>query len=180
MKRFLLAGACILVMVFSGALLSAQEVYWDGEVTVDDTITDKDTKLKIGEPLDPDKLYTQEIYDSRQLPEIDEPSEFPEVSPEPTAIPRPTTVTPAPRRPASVDQPRTTTTRQPTTPGRSPRRSPGTSIDTSPATTDQTKQRTQTQAVDELPPKPDTKKMPWGQVDVKPAEPKDKPLQWGR
>jgi len=161
-------------MVLSGALLYAQEVYWDGEVTVDDTITDKDTKLKIGEPLDPDKLYTQEIYDSRQLPEIDEPSEFPEVSPEPTAIPRPTTVAPAPRRPATVDRPRATTTR------RSRDTTRGRGIDTPPAVTDQTKQGTQTPAINELPPKPDAKKMQWGQVDVKPAEPKDKPLQWGR
>jgi len=175
-----LAGVCILVMVFSVAAVYAQEVYWDGEATVDDTITDKDTKLKIGEPLDPDKLYTQEIYDSRELPEIDEPSEFPELSPTPAAVPSPTTVTPPPRRSTTLEQPRSTTTRQPSVSGRGAGATRGRSVDTPPAVTDQPQQQTQTQPVDDLPPKPDTKKMPWGQVDVKPAEPKGKTLQWGR
>jgi hypothetical protein len=190
MKRVLLLVVMVLMVCSPLAVSYAEdEVYWEGITPADPTITDKDFRLDFKLPA-AKSLGDLEIYD--QPKDIFEEEESaapapPAASAEPQLRPpvQPRSLT---RPPADVS-PRTT--------GTTPRSSEiiPQPAETSPGTTESvTKRRkgstaTQVQQSDEGRRTPAAssdeldmagqKRMKWGQVDVKPAEPKGK-FQWGQ
>ncbi len=200
MKRVLLLGVMILMVCSPLAVSYAEdEVYWEGITPADPTITDKDFRLDFKTPA-AKSLGDLEIYD--QPKDIFEEEESAEQAP-PAASATPTApVAPAepqlrpPIQPRSLTRPSADVS--PRTTGTTPRSSEiiPQPAETSPGSTESTIQRrqgspaTQVQQSDEgrstpVPASADEldragqKKMKWGQVDVKPAEPKGK-FQWGQ
>jgi len=194
MKRVLLLGVMILMVCSPLAVSYAEdEVYWEGITPDEPTITDKDFRLDFKVPA-AKSLGDLEIYDQpKDIFEEDESA-----APARTASP----VAPAEPQLRPPAQPRTLTRPpadvSPRTTGTTPRSSEiiPPPAETSPGTTESINQRrrgstgTQVQQSDEggrtpLPASADEldragqKKMKWGQVDVKPAEPKGK-FQWGQ
>jgi hypothetical protein len=194
MKRVLLLGVMILMVCSPLAVTYAEdEVYWEGITPADPTITDKDFRLDFKIPA-AKSLGDLEIYDQPKDIFEEEESAAPvrTASPVAPAEPqlRPSTQPRSLTRPPADVSPRTT--------GTTPRSSEiiPQPTETSPRTTESIIQRrrgpssTQVQQSDEgrstpVPASSDEldragqKKMKWGQVDVKPAEPKGK-FQWGR
>jgi len=194
MKRVLLLGVMILMVCSPLAVTYAEdEVYWEGRTPADPTITGKDFRLDFKTPA-AKSLGDLEIYD--QPKDIFEEEES--AAPARTTTP----VTPAgpqlrpPIQPRSLTRPPADVS--PRTTGTTPRSSEiiPQPAETSPGTTESVIQRrqgstaTQVQQSDEdrstpVPASADEldragqKKMKWGQVDVKPAEPKGK-FQWGQ
>jgi len=194
MKRVLLLGVIILMVCSPLAVTYAEdEVYWEGRTPADPTITGKDFRLDFKTPA-AKSLGDLEIYD--QPKDIFEEEES--AAPARTTTP----VTPAepqlrpPIQPRSLTRPPADVS--PRTTGTTPRSSEiiPQPAETSPGTTESVIQRrqgstaTQVQQSDEdrstpVPASADEldragqKKMKWGQVDVKPAEPKGK-FQWGQ
>jgi hypothetical protein len=175
------------------------EVYWEGITPADPTITDKDFRLDFKLPA-AKSLGDLEIYD--QPKDIFEEEESAAPTP-PAASARPSApATPAEPQLRPPVQPRGLTRPpadvSPRTTGTTPRSSEiiPQPTETSPGSTESTIKRrrgssaTQVQQSDEgrrtpAPASADEldragqKKMKWGQVDVKPAEPKGK-FQWGQ
>ena len=199
MKRVLLLGVMILMVCSPLAVSYAEdEVYWEGITPADPTITDKDFRLDFKLPA-AKSLGDLEIYD--QPKDIFEEEESAAPTP-PAASARPTApVAPAEPQLRPPVQPRGLTRPpadvSPRTTGTTPRSSEiiPQPAETSPGRTESTIRRqqksrgTQVQkneedrsaplpASDELD-KAGEKKMKWGQVDVKPSEPKGK-FQWGQ
>lgn len=194
MKRVLLLGVMILMVCSPLAVSYAEdEVYWEGITPDEPTITDKDFRLDFKVPA-AKSLGDLEIYDQpKDIFEEDE-SVAPAVTTTPVAPTEPQLRPPAqPRtltRPPADVSPRTT--------GTIPRSSEiiPPPAETSPRTTESINQRRQGStgtevqqsneggrmpspvSADELD-RAGQKKMKWGQVDVKPAEPKGK-FQWGQ
>ncbi len=194
MKRVLLLGVMILMVCSPLVVTYAEdEVYWEGRTPADPTITDKDFRLDFKTPA-AKSLGDLEIYDQPKDIFEEEESAAPARTTTPVAPGEPQLRPPVqPRsltRPPADVSPRTT--------GTTPRSSEiiPQPAETSPGTTESVIQRrqgstaTQVQQSDEdrstpVPASADEldragqKKMKWGQVDVKPAEPKGK-FQWGQ
>jgi len=178
MKRGLFLGVMLLLLSFPMGLAHAAEMYWDG-IPADEEITDDDFKYKYGEPKSTQSLGDLEVYDNNlviNVPGPDDPPAPDYDAPEPiiprsVSAPRSTDAAPPQPRvaPRSTDTGRT---RAPTV-RRSQERAPKPAtqeIETQPGSSEQT--------VSGEPAPPPEKKMKWGQVDVKPTEPKGK-FQWG-
>jgi hypothetical protein len=196
MKRVLLLVVMVLMVCSPLAVSYAEdEVYWEGITPADPTITDKDFRLDFKLPA-AKSLGDLEIYD--QPKDIFEEEESAAPAP-PVASAGPTApVAPAEPQLRPPVQPRGLTRPpadvSPRTTGTTPRASEiiPQPAETSPGTTESIKQRRAPTRVqqsneggrapaassDELD-MPGQKKMKWGQVDVKPAEPKGK-FQWGQ
>jgi hypothetical protein len=195
MKRLLLLGVMILMVCSPLAVTYAEdEVYWEGRTPADPTITDKDFRLDFKTPA-AKSLGDLEIYDQPKDIFAEDQSAAPTP---PAAAARPT----GPAAPAEPQlrppvQPRSLTRPpadvSPRTTGATPRSTEIVPLpaETTPGATESTikrRQRSTTPQVqrseedrsapDELD-KAGQKKMKWGQVDVKPAEPKGK-FQWGQ
>jgi hypothetical protein len=179
MKRILFLGVLALLLSFPMGIVNAAEIYWDG-MPADEEITDDDFKLKYGVPSDTKSLGDLEIYDNNLLINVPGPDDPVEPDYEsgapipPRAVTAPRSMDVAPPQPRIA--PRTTepgTTRGPTV-RRTPTQAP------KPATQEiESPPRPATeQAAPDQPPATGEKKMKWGQVDVKPSEPKTK-FQWG-
>jgi hypothetical protein len=180
MKRLLIMGLIALCsLAFLDKVFSA-EIYWDRNAPVDDTITPQD----FGENQDSqaDETPTRfNMYDDFNVPDSDSPrpagrADQP-VVPEPEELTRPQAIVPVPVTPASrnpdtlprtsVDSPRPATT----VPGaldvqRGPQRTP---------TADSQNVQGRGESTGD---KPVTKRMQWGQVDVKPSEERPQ-FKWG-
>jgi hypothetical protein len=196
MKRVLLLVVMVLMVCSPLAVSYAEdEVYWEGITPADPTITDKDFRLDFKLPA-AKSLGDLEIYDQPKDIFAEEESAPPAASARPTAP-----VAPAEPQLRPPVQPRGLTRPpadvSPRTTGTTPRSSEiiPQPAETSPGATESVIKRrkgstaTQVQQSDEGGRTPAAsadeldmagqKKMKWGQVDVKPAEPKGK-FQWGQ
>jgi len=167
-----------LLLSFPFGMVHAAEIYWDG-TPAEAEIDDSDFKFKYGERRDAKSLGDLEIYDNNlviNVPGPDEPSEADyesgaPIPPRAVTAPRSTDVAPPQPRvaPRATD---TGTTRGPVmrrTPDQTPK----------PVTQEiKTQPRPGEQTTTEQPAATPEKKMKWGQVDVKPSEPKTK-FKWG-
>lgn len=177
MKRILFLGVMVMLLSFPMGMAHAAEIYWDG-LAADETIGDEDFKYKYGEPKSTKSLGDLEIYDNNLVINVEGPDDAPApdytsdapIPPRSVSTPRSTDAPPPQPRVA----PRVTDTgRTRDSVKRSPERAPKPAtqeIETQPGATEQT--------VSGEPAPPPEKKMKWGQVDVKPAEPKTK-FKWG-
>jgi hypothetical protein len=195
MKRLLLL-AVMVVMVCSPLAVSyaEDEVYWEGSTAGEPTITDKDFTLDFKLP-SAKSLGDLEIYDQpKDIFEEDESAAAPAEPTAPVATAEPQLR--APIQPRSLTRPSTDVV--PPTPRATPRASEiiPQQAETNPGSTESTIRRqkgslpTQVQqsnegtsasgspSADQLD-RAGEKKMKWGQVDVKSAEPKGK-FQWGQ
>jgi len=195
MKRLLVLGFLVMAVSAVACIAMADDVYWDFSVP-DDTITDRDFSRDYGVPLPSQSRGQGEMYDQFQVPDIEsrsgEVQEVPE-APVRARIPdTPARVTPSVQPPETSRPSRSITTRQPET-----IRKPVTTTTPKPAETDpgtvssglerpEKTDGTQTTDADlkKAAPspssevstqRPTTRRMRWGQMDVKPSEPKAQP-----
>ncbi|MBI4964598.1 MAG: hypothetical protein HY913_15070 [Desulfomonile tiedjei] len=178
MKRVLFLWVMMLLLSFPIGMAQAAEIYWDG-VPADEEITDDDFKYKYGEPKSVKSLGDLEVYDDNlviNVPGPDDPAE-PDyesgapIPPRAVSTPRATDVAPPQPRvaPRSTDTGRVRSTTIRPSQEKAPK--PATKkLETQPGAGEQT--------ISDEPSPPPEKKMKWGQVDVKPSEPKNK-FQWG-
>jgi hypothetical protein len=170
----------MMLLSFPIGIAHAAEIYWDG-MPADEEITDSDFKHKYGEPKSVKSLGDLEVYDDNLVINVPGPDDTPEpdyesgapIPPRAVTAPRSTDVAPPPPRvaPSSTDTGRTRGPSIRRTLERTPK--PATQeIETQPGP------GSSEQAVSGEPAQPPEKKMKWGQVDVKPTEPKGK-FQWG-
>ncbi len=194
MKRLLLLAVTILMVCSPPAVsYAAEEIYWEGRTPADPTVTDKDFRLDFKTPA-AKSLGDLEIYDQPKDIFAEDESATPATPTAPVAPAEPQLRAPiSPRsliRPSAEVAPRargftpksTEIIPQPaeTSPGSTEsilqheQGSPATQIQQS----DEERSTSVPGSVDELD-RAGQKKMKWGQVDVKPAEPKGK-FQWGQ
>lgn len=192
MKRVLLLAVMALMICSPLAVCYAEEeIYWEGSTAGEPTITDKDFRLDFKTPA-AKSLGDLEIYDQPKDIFEEEESAAPAQPAAPVAQAEPQLR--APVQPRSLTRPSTEAV--PSIQRATPRASeiiPQAS-ETSPGSTESTSRRrkgaaaTQVQQSDESLSTPASaedldrtgqKKMKWGQVDVKPSEPKGK-FQWGQ
>lgn len=177
MKRILFLGVMVMLLSFPMGMAHATEIYWDG-LAADETIGDEDFKYKYGDLKSTKSLGDLEIYDNNLVINVEGPDDAPApdyeseapIPPRSVSTPRSTDVPPPQPRvvPRATDTGRTKDSVK-----RSPERAP------KPATQEiETKPGATEQSVSGEPAPPADKKMKWGQVDVKPSEPKTK-FQWG-
>jgi len=191
MKRFAFFGTAILLVVFTAGVTFAQEVYWES-AELDETITDDDFQKDYGRPILAPSLGDKDVYDNFVVPDIDprvEPDEVP-AAPVQTRTPdvpartepaaRPAEPSPRPReiaprqretrRPAAGPRPAETAPGAgPSSLGRPEQTAPGRGLE------DDLRQPSGTPAPAPAPDAASSRKMKWGQVDVKPAEPQTQP-----
>ncbi len=186
MKLFAFVGVVIL-LVSSSVGMSSAKMYWDGSDVTDATITDKDFQAKL--PGQQATVPRVKMYDDYEVLDID--SERGARQNVPPAV-RPVRRVPAgfsdqPPRRRDAGSPSAARARRPETtkaepsitdkpkpvasaPGKGPRSGGGPTRESV---------QTQTSEEPESASPPAVKKMPWGQVDVKPAEPEEKKFKWG-
>jgi hypothetical protein len=182
MKRVMILGFLVMAISAVAYIAVADEVYWDFSIP-DDAVTDKDFSHDYGVPLQ--SQGEAEVYDQFQVPDVESRSEQAPIQVRPSDTP--TRVVPS-VQPAETSRPsRTITPRQPET-----FRKPATVTTPKPAETDpgtvtsdvglpekgvgaqdlgaDLKKASPAPETDSQ--RPTTRRMRWGQVDVKPSEPK--------
>ncbi|MDQ7781711.1 MAG: hypothetical protein RDU20_02450 [Desulfomonilaceae bacterium] len=187
--KFLVFPGLVILLVLSSLGLSAAKMYWDRSGETDITITEPVADVKpIDKPAAPPRT---KMYDDFQVMDIESapgevqaaPPVVAPLAPRPAAaVVQPPTRrsvtspdTAGPRRPAAADvEPSRSIIDRPqpvaSAPGRGPRSETGAEGEVT---------STETTAKPETTSPPPTRKMPWGQVDVKPAEPEEKKFKWG-
>lgn len=191
MKLSVFLGLVIVLVSFAGEMSSAK-MYWEGGSDTENTITAKDFQAKL-----PGRQVTTpsvKMYDDFEVMDIRPEQEKRQVAPpaarpgrtragtrpgflpdEPQRRSTPATTAAGPRRTgATRAEPTQSITDKPRPVGSTPGKGPKSEGEPTRADT-----QTQTSGKTETTSPPVTKKMPWGQVDVKPAEPEEKKLKWG-
>jgi hypothetical protein len=193
MKPLVFLGLMILLISSPGGMSSAT-MYWDNSVERDATITDADFDAKL--PGTPPSGKSVKLYDTYQLPSVDSLDEDEGEAAQPVRRIR------SRAGDASLQTPRINRTR--TRPANGPRRtiapaeprsepvldrpkpvdaSPDRDLRVTPDQPDSAVESPGSGAPEKTDP-PTTKRMPWGNVNVKqaePREPKEKKLpQWGQ
>ncbi len=180
----------VMLLVSSPVGMSTAKMYWDGSAETDATISAKDVQAKT--PARAPTTSLPKMYDDYKVLDIDGEHETQQnVPPVVTPMPRRSAVTSGlPSRRRSTTPPAFERSRRPgvtraepaqsiadkprpvaSAPGKGPRPEAG-------SIGEDLKTQTSGPAETTSPPPP-TKKMPWGQVDVKSAEPEKKNLKWG-
>jgi len=172
MKTLLIVAVAVLLTSAPVGIACADDIYWNPDEERDIEITPKDLPFKIMQSAkQPKSLGQLEVYDlGESEPEA---ADLPEPVVSAPVQPRPESERPTYREP-STRRPRSGETGQTVTPTRRERSRPAPA-----AQQPESKKDTPAPAVTVEPDKPDTKKMPWGKVDVPAAENK-KQLQWGK
>jgi len=187
MKRLMVLGFALMVVSAVAYVAAAEEVYWDFSIP-DDAVTDSDFSHDYGVPLQ--SQGEAEVYDQFQVPDVEAlPDQVPiQTRPSDTRTRVAPSVQPAdtsrpsrsitPRQPETIRRPATVTTPKPaeTDPGTAtsdldlPEKSAGSQ------NPDADLRRPSSAPAPEVGSQPPTtRRMRWGQVDVKPSEPKAQP-----
>jgi hypothetical protein len=193
MKRLLLLGFVILTFA---APLHATEIFWDESPPPDPTITSDDFKHKYERFTPAKSLEQKEVYDSGEVPDIEEikgETEAP-IVPRPTRS-RDTVDTPRPpdrSRDVAPAPPVTRTKRQPAAPSPAAVEPAPTRVAPALAPDEPTAQGVEPDAVEPRrgtpvpavggePTQPEPKKMPWGQEENKTsADQANGKFKWGQ
>ncbi|MFH1114000.1 MAG: hypothetical protein V1792_08770 [Pseudomonadota bacterium] len=188
MKLFVFLGLVVL-LVSSPVGMSSAKMYWDGSPETDAAVGVTDVEAK--PPAKQDGTSLPKMYDDYKVLDIEsDGGTRQDVSPVAAPVrrrPAATSVAPSPRQ--SPARPSAEGVRRPeatgsgpsqsisdrpkpvaSAPGKGPRPEAGSIGDDL---------KTQASGPVETSSPPPTKKMPWGQADVKPAGPEKKKLEWG-